>query len=182
MLHPVNKLHLYTEFKNGKAVGGRIDFVWLFGIIGGFCIAAGLYKFYEPFHCQKRYTRQRSGHAEKQWAHYGQQLISPIPGRIGCSFLLLLYCWVLCWCNCRFHSSTAWPINNLPLHGIIRVFWLLTIGFTLFTGLIAGSYPAFYLSGFKPVKVLKGLIQPGQICLAAAPGAGLLYNFRFQFL
>src|SRR5207237_2143857 len=38
LLHPVDKLHLYSEFKNGKAVGGRIQFVWLFGIIGVFVL------------------------------------------------------------------------------------------------------------------------------------------------
>jgi hypothetical protein len=46
-------------------------------------------------------------------------------------------------------------------------FWLLTLGFTFFTGLISGSYPAFYLSGFEPIKVLKGTFRIGRF--AAVP-------------
>jgi ABC-type antimicrobial peptide transport system permease subunit len=47
------------------------------------------------------------------------------------------------------------------------VFWLMSVGFCLFTGIVAGSYPALYLSSFRPIKVLKGSFRAGRF--AALP-------------
>jgi ABC-type antimicrobial peptide transport system permease subunit len=55
-------------------------------------------------------------------------------------------------------------------------FWIAAIGFTLFTGLLAGSYPALYLSSFNPVKVLKGTIRAGRY---SATPRQILVTFQF---
>jgi len=57
--------------------------------------------------------------------------------------------------NALADKSVAIPWSNV-------FFWLLVVFFTVFTGLVAGSYPALYLSAFKPVKVLKGTFKTGR--------------------
>lgn len=69
----------------------------------------------------------------------------------GCVALLIVQ---LVWPS---FSAMAKVRIGIPWH--LPVFWLSTLAFILFTGILAGSYPAFYLSSFKPVKVLKGVFS-----------------------
>jgi len=61
------------------------------------------------------------------------------------------------------HKQMQLPWSNMN-------FWLIAIVFTVFTGIVAGSYPAFYLSGFNPVKVLKGTFSAGRFSSFARKG------------
>ena len=52
--------------------------------------------------------------------------------------------------------------KQMPIFWDSPRFWVVALGGTLLAGLIAGSYPAFYLSSFNPVKVLKGSFKAGR--------------------
>ena len=70
-----------------------------------------------------------------------------------CACLLVVIS--LPWFNQLTSKSMMMPWNDLS-------FWMICAGFILITGVLAGSYPAFYLSSFRPIKVLKGTFHVGR--------------------
>ena len=65
-LHPMSKWHLYGEFKNGVNTGGAIQYVWLFGIIGGVRADPGLHQFHEPQYGPFTKKSAGSGHPQSR--------------------------------------------------------------------------------------------------------------------
>ena len=66
-LFPMKDWYLRSNFENGKQVGGRIQYVWLFAIIGIFVLAIGLYQLYEPEYGKIGKAFQGSGYSEIHW-------------------------------------------------------------------------------------------------------------------
>jgi len=160
MLHPFGKLHLYTEFKNAKAVGGPIEFVWLFGIIGVFVLLLACINFMNLSTARSSTRAKEVGIRKTIGSLRGQLIWQFLSESLLVSFLAFLLAMLLVQLSLPFFNSLA--DKQISTMWSNPLFWLLALGFTLFTGLIAGSYPAFYLSAFKPIKVLKGVIQAGR--------------------
>lgn len=164
-LHPMSQWHLYSEWENGVKVRGRIQFVWLFAIIGGFVLLLACINFMNLSTARSQKRAKEVG-IRKAVGSVRSQLIaqffseSILVATIAFTFALLLVRLLLPWFNQIADKEIAFPWNN-------ERSWALGLGFTLLTGLLAGSYPALYLSGFRPVKVLKGTFQAGR--LAALP-------------
>jgi ABC-type antimicrobial peptide transport system permease subunit len=159
-LHPMRKWHLYSDFKAGINTGGRIDNVWLFGIIGAFVLLLACINFMNlsTARSEKRAKevgiRKAIGSERKQLI---AQFFSESIMTAGCAFLfsLLLVLLIL-----PFFNTVA--DKKIMILWTSPVFWLAGIGFAIITGLIAGVYPALFLSSFQPVKVLKGTFRVGR--------------------
>ena len=164
-LHPMDNWHLYSEYKNGVNAGGAIQYVWMFGIIGVFVLLLACINFMNlsTARSEKRAKevgiRKTVGSLRKQLIlqFFNESLLT-----VFFSFVLAL---TLAQLTLPFFNTVADKTMSIPWSS--PLFWIMGIGFTLFTGLIAGSYPAFYLSSFKPVKVLKGTFKAGRF--AAIP-------------
>ncbi len=164
-LQPMRKWHLYSEFKNGINTGGAIEFVWMFGIIGVFVLLLACINFMNLSTARSEKRAKEVG-IRKTVGSLRSQLIGQFFGEslivTAFAFLLsiVIVLLILPWFNQVADKQMSVLWGN-PL------FWVLGLAFSLVTGLIAGSYPAFYLSSFQPVKVLKGTFKAGP--LAALP-------------
>jgi ABC-type antimicrobial peptide transport system permease subunit len=159
-LHPMSKWHLYEQFNNGINSGGRIQFVWLFGIIGVFVLLLACINFMNLSTARSEKRAKEVGIRKAIGSLRGQligQFFSESLLVVALGFILSL---VLVQLALPFFNSVAG--KKMTILWSSPVFWLTGIIISLLTGLIAGSYPAMYLSSFQPVKVLKGTFRVGR--------------------
>jgi ABC-type antimicrobial peptide transport system permease subunit len=160
-LHPMSKWHLYSEFKEGKNVGGRIEFVWMFGIIGVFVLLLACINF----------MNLSTARSEKRAKEVG---IRKSVGSMRAQLINQFFTESVVVALIAFMVSLGFVYLALPMFNQVAdkritllwsspMFWLIGIGFSLITGIVAGSYPALYLSSFQPVKVLKGTFRVGRL-------------------
>jgi len=160
MLYPLDDFLLYGDFKDGKPVAGGIRYVWMFGLIGGFVLLLACINFMNLSTARSERRAKEVG-IRKTAGSLKSQLVTQF---LSESVLVALLSFVLSLglveAALPFFNSLSAKDMALPWNQWL--FWLLAIGFTFFTGLLAGSYPAFYLSGFNPVRVLKGTFRVGR--------------------
>ncbi|MEO3402868.1 ABC transporter permease [Mucilaginibacter sp. CAU 1740] len=158
-LFPMRDWHLY-EFRDGVAVAGRLQFVWLFGIIGLFVLLLACINFMNLSTARSEKRAKEVG-IRKAIGSLRAQLIAQF---LSESFLIagfsLVIAVLLAWLALPFFNDVSG--KDLHLVWTSPLVWLTCIGFCLLTGLLAGSYPALYLSSFNAVKVLKGTFKAGR--------------------
>jgi len=170
LLNPMRNWHLYSNFKDGVADRGPIRFVWVIGIIGSFVLLLACINFMNLSTARSEKRAIEVG-IRKAVGSARQQLIY----QFFCESLLVAF---FAFIIALFFSALSLPLLNdlaakqiaIPFENIW--FWLACFGFTLFTGLLAGVYPALYLSSFQPVKVLKGAFRAGR--MASIPRKALI--------
>lgn len=152
---PMKDWHLNNYYENGvKKTSPRLRFVWLYTIIGAFVLSLACINFMNlsTARSQKRLKeiglRKAIGSARGQLIKYF--LVESFLNTF-CSFIISLISAMalLPWFNQISEKSL-----NIPLES--TVFWLASILFVLLTTVLAGGYPALYLSSFNPIKALSG--------------------------
>jgi hypothetical protein len=153
-LHPMHQWHLYSEFTNGKVSGGMIEYVRMFTAIGIFILFIACINFMNLATARSE-SRAREVGIRKSVGSRRKQLIMQFLGEsLVITSIAFLFALVI--------VELALPFYNVLVNKTLLIdysnpwLWFATACIIIITGLVAGSYPAFYLSSFQPVKVLKG--------------------------
>jgi ABC-type antimicrobial peptide transport system permease subunit len=162
-LHPMNDWHLRSEWKNGVITGGAIQTVWLFGCIGVFVLLLACINFMNLSTARSE-KRAREVGIRKAVGSVRTQLVKQFFSEsfivVGFAFLVAL---VGALASINWFNELSGKQLKLPWTNIY--FWLSTLLFISFTAILAGSYPAIYLSSFNAVKVLKGSVRVGKLAI-----------------
>ena len=156
-LQPYSSRYLYGRFENGIQTGGRIEYVKLFSIIAVFILVIACINFMNLSTARATRKAKEVGIKKSIGAQRHSLIIQYISESIITSFLSLLLAISIVWLllpsfNLLTDKQIVFTLIDPEL-----LTWLM--GITLFTGLLAGSYPAIFLSGFKPAAVLKGIVK-----------------------
>jgi len=157
---PMSKWRLYSDFKDGKNIGGMIEYVRMFSIIALIILLIACINFMNlsTARSEKRAKevgiRKTLGSARKQLV-FQFFIESVILAFISFVISVLAVYLLLPAFNSLVNKQLVVPFSQ-------AVFWLGALAMILFTGIVAGSYPALYLSSFNPVKVLKGTFASGK--------------------
>jgi ABC-type antimicrobial peptide transport system permease subunit len=159
-VHPMSRWHLHSDFKDGKNVGGLIQLVRIFGMAGIFVLLLACINFMNLSTARSEKRAKEVGIRKTIGSIRSQLVYQFFSESLLVSFIGLLFCLALVQVFLPFFNDIAGKTMTIPWSN--PIFWLIGAGFSLVTGLIAGSYPALYLSSFRPIKVLKGTFKAGR--------------------
>lgn len=159
-LHPMGKWHLYADFKDGINTGGRIETVWLFGIIGIFVLLLACINFMNLSTARSEKRAKEVGIRKTVGSARTQLIAQFFSESILTALIAFIISILLASLLMPLFNSVAEKKMVIPWSD--PLFWLAGAGLSVLTGLLAGLYPALFLSSFQPVKVLKGTYRAGR--------------------
>lgn len=153
-LYPMSRWRLYSSFTHGIENGGLIDFVKLFGLIAVFILLIACINFMNLSTARSEKRAKEVGIRKASGAQRGSLIAQFLGESILIAFLAGIAALGIVQASLPAFNTLTDKLLSVPYSQGYA--WVFFMGFVLVAGLLAGSYPAFFLSSFKPVNVLKG--------------------------
>lgn len=149
--------YLYSRSENGQYVGGRIQMVELFSIIAAFILLIACINFMNLSTARSEKRAKEVGIRKVVGAPKGKLVGQFLGESVLIAFIAGLVALLLVQISLPGFNLLVGKELYIPFNS--PAFWFIGLLFILLTGLVAGSYPAFFLSSYKPVNVLKGTFK-----------------------
>lgn len=159
-LHPMSKWRLYSNFENGVNSGGQIEYVQLFTAIAIFVIIIACINFMNLATARSEGRAREVGIRKSIGSRRGELIRQFLGESILVTTFAFLLAIVLVEVALPFYNQLV--NKHIAIDYSNPVLWIASVAIILLLGIVAGSYPAFYLSAFKPVTVLKGKLNLGK--------------------
>jgi ABC-type antimicrobial peptide transport system permease subunit len=175
-LYPIERWRLYSSFTEGKEEGGMIEYIRIFSIVGAIILLIACINFMNLSTAKSEKRAKEVGIRKV----IGARRFNLMGQFLGESILIAFFAGLLSLIIVQFTlpAFNTFTGKLVQINYSNPIAWSLWLGFILLTGLIAGSYPAFFLSGFQPTKVLKGTFRKSQ---AAINPRKVLVVLQFTF-
>lgn len=155
----LSETHLYDHYENGKPDGGRIDYIRMFIITSVFILLIACINYMNLATARSAGRSREVGVRKATGAHRGQLIFQFISESLLITSVSVLFALLLVQFTLPFFNDIMQ--RKMSVDFVNPTFIIALIGLTIITSAIAGSYPAFFLSGFRPALVLKGQLQSG---------------------
>jgi len=156
-LYPFVRTHLYGNFEDGVEKGGYIITIRLFGIIGAIVLLLACINFMNLSTARSEKRAKEVGIRKVIGAHKMGLVGQFMAESILLSFLSAMLAFVII--LLVLPSFNQLIHRNLEMDLTEPMLWLITFSIILVTGILAGSYPALYLSSFRPAAILRGTFK-----------------------
>lgn len=153
-LYPLLRWRLHSSFNNGVEEGGLNDYVQLFTVIAIFILVIACINFMNLATARSERRAREVGIRKSIGSRRHELVLQFVGESIIISTIAFVIAVVLAQITLPLYNSLVEKKLFIDYTG--QAFWTFALTLIFTTGIVAGSYPAFYLSGFQPVKVLKG--------------------------
>ncbi|NER17336.1 ABC transporter permease [Spongiivirga citrea] len=156
-LQPLADIHLYSDLQLDVAGHGNIQYVNIFFIVALFILVVACINFMNLSTARSAKRAKEVGMRKAIGAHRGQLILQFLSESMLLSCISLLIAVGLVLLALPFFNEISGKVLSIDITD--GYLWLGLLVIVLVTGFFAGSYPALYLSGFNPIKVLQGNLK-----------------------
>lgn len=175
-LYPLLRWRLHGNFENGIETGGMNDYVQMFTIIAIFIIVIACINFMNLATARSERRAREVGIRKSVGSRKHELILQFLGESTFISFIAFVIAILMAQLLLPYYNDLVQ--KKLFIDYASSQFWIFSLGMIFLTGIVSGSYPAFYLSSFQPVKVLKGKLTIGK---GASTPRKVLVTLQFGF-